>query len=568
MNHRIVKLSAILSVMILVSLACGFGSKKSTEEMEPNEPVQEENNISGEDNDILGEEFRSEVGGFSIRKVKGYGFNDVFGIIAMNAPDANQEVGPGLTIFGGITEGEVEYTNETMLEKFKTESTAIEVGGSKKIKVNNIPGLLVDIGGKYDDQPIKGQLVIVMVNPTQQFNILAIAPEPRWDELKPKFDAVLRSAEFFEPDPDAVSDEPELSSEPTISENPSNASYQDGDTIRQWATSAVASSEYGSSDWAAHQATGEPNVDDCNDNVNAWASASSNTLEWLELTYDVPVVPSEINIYQSYNPSQVVEVQVIDTEGATYTIWTGEPEETTYCPDLMTITIELDYEIIVNKVVVVVDQSILGLGWVEIDAVELVGTARGSTQVSSSQSDVPVPSSGGGDVPDNYSGWMADDLYQGYIQVKINKTNVSELDQLLGTPGKKSTDSWKPRPDHANTFLWDLGKDNKIYIGVLTDGTVYKKSISPQFVPQDFQLDTVNKTNYQKLDDMYAKTLAIAYVDMANLLKSPGFLREAYTADGKIKEQYEWYAPNGDHIGGFFIDGKLTGIAGLVYIQK
>ena len=472
------------------------------------------------------------------------------------------------TIFGGITEGEVEYTNETMLEKFKAESDAIEVGDSKKIKVNNIPGLLVDIGGKYDDQPIKGQLVIVMVTPTQQFNILALAPEPRWDELKPKFDAVLRSAEFFEPDPDAVAEENTMESEPVVSENQTDTDYQEGDLIRQWATSASASSEFGSSDWAAHQATGEPNVDDCGDNANAWASEAPNQLEWLELTYDVAVVPSEINIYQSYNPSQVVEVQVMDTEGATYTIWTGEPQETAYCPDLMTITIELDYEIVVNKVVVVVDQSIWSVGWDEIDAVELVGTAKGSPHISSSQNDDPVPSSGGGDVPDNYSGWMADNLYQGFIQVKINETNLSELDQLMGTPGRKSTENWKPRPDHANTFLWELDDDYLIYISVITDGTVYKKSISPQFVPPDYELDTVNKANYQKLEDMYAKMLAIQYADMANLLESPGFLREAYLADGKIKEQFEWYAPNGDHIGGFFIDGKLTGIAGLIYMTE
>jgi hypothetical protein len=143
--------------------------------------------------------------------------------------------------------------------------------------------------------------------------------------------------------------------------------------IRQWAASATASSEYGTVSWTAKQATGEPDVPDCGDNSLAWAPFNDDTLEWIELTYDIPVVPSEINIYQSYNPSQVVEVDVISTSGTTYTVWQGDAEALSYCPDVMSITIDLQETVTINKVVVVIDQSILGLGWNEIDAVELVG---------------------------------------------------------------------------------------------------------------------------------------------------------------------------------------------------
>jgi hypothetical protein len=147
----------------------------------------------------------------------------------------------------------------------------------------------------------------------------------------------------------------------------------DGQYLRQWAISATASSEYGSTSWTAMQATGAPNVDECGDNSQAWASFSNNTLEWIELTYATPVVPTEINIYQSYNPSQVVQVDVISPDGITYTVWTGTPEFVEFCPDLMTITVDLDEEILAKKVVVIIDQSVLKTSWNEIDAVELVG---------------------------------------------------------------------------------------------------------------------------------------------------------------------------------------------------
>jgi hypothetical protein len=42
----------------------------------------------------------------------------------------------------------------------------------------------------------------------------------------------------------------------------------------------------------------------------------------------------------------------------------------------MTITFEPNQVMLVNKMIVTIDQSVLGLGWNEIDAVELVGTAE------------------------------------------------------------------------------------------------------------------------------------------------------------------------------------------------
>jgi hypothetical protein len=170
--------------------------------------------------------------------------------------------------------------------------------------------------------------------------------------------------------------------------------------------------------------------------------------------------------------------------------------------------------------------------------------------------------------PGSYDGWMSGPTYQGYVNVIIGETRVGQLDALMGMAGKRSTESWKPRDDHADTFIYDTGQDKMvIYIGVTTDDIVYKKSISPTTRPSDYALASVTRQAYEELDSIYKRDKAIPYAVMAELLKSPGFLREAILQqDGKLKTVYEWYAPNGDRISGIFFEGLLTGMAGLAYI--
>jgi hypothetical protein len=339
--------------------------------------------------------------------------------------------------------------------------------------------------------------------------------------------------------------------------------------IRQWAVSAKASSQYGASSWNAEQAIGEPNVTECGDNGLAWASeSSSSALDWIELTYATPVVPTAINIHQSYNPSQVIEVDLIDTAGTTYTAWQGSPKKVSTCPDLMTITFDKKQEMLVEKVVVIVDQSILDLGWNEIDAVELVGISEGGQPI-----DKPVATvepSQNADVPNTFTGWMAGSAYQGYLKVIPGKTRGDELDSLIGIKGKKSTENWKPRPNHADTFIFDFGKDEmRAFISVTTDGVVYSKSISPNTYPADFQLDTVKKATYDQLDTIYKRDKAVPYNVLANMLGHPGFMsQQVLREDGRLETNYNWYAANGDRIAGIFFDGVITGIAGLAYIPK
>ena len=534
----------------MLSLACNLGKKSS---------------------DLLGEEYRSEEGGFSINKVNDFSFDDTIGIVNMTAPDASPETGPGIMVMGGLMEEEM--SNEDLLETMKAQASTIEVGKPKKTKVDGVSGLLADLSGEYQDVTIKGKIFMAMVSPKQEFVMMGLAPKEEWKDLEPIYDAVLDTVTFFEAAPysGSISADGEVSN--LLSSGPQ--------VIHQWASDATAGSEYSSTEWSAGQAIGAPDVDICGDNPNAWASAYSTGEDWIELTYDVPVNPTEINIIQSYSPSQVVEVDIVDLNGDTWIAWSGEPVEVDTCPDQMTISIELEEPLYINRVVVFIDQGVLDTDYVEIDAVELVGYPEGEMAVASSDEPVTEPEEPAVSVevemdedlpvPTNYTGWMADDVYQGWIKVIINETKEKNLDKIMTIKGTKSTENWKPRPDHKDTYIYEIGPDEmKAFISVTTEGIVYKKSISPNTYPPNYALDTVNQANYDILNADYKEDYVIHYAAMANLLESPGFLRESYyrTDDDTLVELYEWLAPNGDRISGAFYNGKLTGIAGLAYIPK
>ena len=143
--------------------------------------------------------------------------------------------------------------------------------------------------------------------------------------------------------------------------------------IRQWASTASASSEYGTDGWSAKQATGAPNTTECTDSVNAWASLTyTDGIEWLEVGYDTPVAPTQINIYETYYPGQVVTVEVRDESGNLQTVWQGEAHVESQCPRVFTVDVAgIDYK--VTAVRVSLDQSAANY-WGEVDAIELVGT--------------------------------------------------------------------------------------------------------------------------------------------------------------------------------------------------
>lgn len=375
-------------------------------------------------NDLLGDQFTSPDGSFSLRKPFGYTLQQDGNVVSFSAADAHPEIGPMLMVMGGDTG--IEMENDALFEQTSASLSVLEFGRPKKVTINGVKGLLAGGSAEYEGEPVEGQLFVAMFSPTQQFNLVGFAPKDRSKELIKLFDAVLDSVSFL-----AV--ENAASAIVTGNSDPAPAVIE---PLRQWASSALASSEYSRTDYSASKATGAPDVEDCGDNINAWASLKPDTEEWLELTYDVPVVPTEINIYQSYNPSAVVEVDLVDTNGEIWVAWTGQPEAVEYCPDLMTITIELEQEILVGQVVVFIDQRATGWGWTEIDAVELVGFPEGQSPASGSKgktadSGQPVasgqPASGGSSAfsPDSLASGAFIYRVSGYENELIESDSVS-----------------------------------------------------------------------------------------------------------------------------------------------
>jgi hypothetical protein len=162
---------------------------------------------------------------------------------------------------------------------------------------------------------------------------------------------------------------------PTAMPIPTNTVANMGDLYRQWASGGEATSEFGSVSWTASQAAGAPDTPTCGDFGSAWASSSSNGLDSLTMYfYDQPVIPTQINIVQSYNPSQVIKVELLDANGQynDATIYQAAPASVNQCPYTLSIPVTgITY--LVMGVRITIDQSVLGLGWNEIDAVELVG---------------------------------------------------------------------------------------------------------------------------------------------------------------------------------------------------
>lgn len=147
----------------------------------------------------------------------------------------------------------------------------------------------------------------------------------------------------------------------------------DDDLVSQWAQEAEAGSSFSDPEWSAQQATGRPDTFRCGDLQTAWASAAPDSVDWLELQYETAVYVTAVNVHQSFNPNQVAQVQLIAPDGEALTIYERPPVPVDQpCPFTLSVEIEKT-ERRYAAVRLSVDQSSLGLGWNEIDAVELVG---------------------------------------------------------------------------------------------------------------------------------------------------------------------------------------------------
>ena len=172
--------------------------------------------------------------------------------------------------------------------------------------------------------------------------------------------------------------EPDETATPIPTLDPTQAAaerYPSSGVIYQWGISAEASSEFADPEWAAEQAAGAPDLASCGDFQFAWASAASDSIETIEISYSRPVYPLEVIIHQTHNPDQVVKVEVLDPEtGRYYTVLQKNPIQIDRpCPYQLIVPVE-GIGFATSLVRITVDQSQLGLGWNEIDAVQLIGS--------------------------------------------------------------------------------------------------------------------------------------------------------------------------------------------------
>ncbi|NJN66632.1 MAG: PQQ-binding-like beta-propeller repeat protein [Chloroflexaceae bacterium] len=289
------------------------------------------------------------------------------------------------------TEVEGEVSPDAILDAFVESgelTNAVLADQREDVVIGGVPGRAVDIVSVENEAGAsggQGRMAVAVNEDNMTLIMFGLAPTDTWDlDL---FDATMATVRFFEPAPE--SEEPDItdgapaeatpgaSSETTTREVPgdSTMTLPGGEEVRQWALSATASSEYGTDSWTAAQATGEPDTTTCGDYGTAWASSDSTTVEWLEVQFATPVTPTQVNIIQTYNPSQVSKVELRDTDGLYHEVYSAVPETVEApCPYTLSIPVEAaDATYLADGVKITVDQSVVGTSWNEIDAVELVG---------------------------------------------------------------------------------------------------------------------------------------------------------------------------------------------------
>lgn len=142
--------------------------------------------------------------------------------------------------------------------------------------------------------------------------------------------------------------------------------------VRQFAASAVATSQISDLDWGAVQAAGPPNTEACGDARTAWATAEPNAQASITLYYPQLVYPTRVLVYQSMNPGLIIQVTVTDTFGEVHTVYQSPPQFTGTCP--FTLLVDIGYmDDPANTVTIYIDQASSTVGRIEIDAVELIG---------------------------------------------------------------------------------------------------------------------------------------------------------------------------------------------------
>lgn len=379
-----------LVVLMLAMLACGGGGNSG----DNNEEATNAPATATPDPAANFTSYTSETSGVIVSYPPDWAMDDTFFLqlasdeTLFSSTDANE--GALMAFFSDTPANMGGSDPTTILTSMAADLTAdggmAMQGDPTPLTVKGQNGAIVDISGTADDgTPLTG-FIAALVKADWATVVLAVTPTTGSENFLPTMRAVLNTVEVTSAP--APAEEPTLepivepTAEPTaapttapvvepVATEDAGGGNAAAEPISQWATSAIASSEFSSS-WGATNVIGAPDTPECGDYTTAWASSSSGGVDWIEVYYDTPVYATQINIYESYNPDQVVSVEVFDLDGNVTEVYTQSPEGFDLCPMVLSIDLA-QTDTLIYGVRINVDQSVLSLGWNEIDAVELVG---------------------------------------------------------------------------------------------------------------------------------------------------------------------------------------------------
>ncbi len=193
------KMLITLSILALAVSACSL-FKGSKDKEKPNEVLMEKT-------------VRSRSGGFEFQPLEGYKVAEAAGIASMFLPGGDEQSGPGMILSGLIFDQAVslELAEAVIVKTYP----AYTFDKSKPIQVDKIKGLSLEFSSTYhapdgiilekpgadEGEEIQGRIIVVMLNPTQQFRCILLAPADQWKDMRHKFDKVLDSVHLFEIQP-------------------------------------------------------------------------------------------------------------------------------------------------------------------------------------------------------------------------------------------------------------------------------------------------------------------------------------------------------------------------------
>ena len=135
MKNRSTLISLTMAMLILASLSCSLPGGL----------------LSGSSK-YLGETYLSEEGGYSLKKIKDFSFEEEWGWLSMISPEGNETTGPAIFIIGGSSGDDV-TVDSLMSEMTSNSSDEIQVENSKNFKVDGASGKMAEINSQVVRHP-------------------------------------------------------------------------------------------------------------------------------------------------------------------------------------------------------------------------------------------------------------------------------------------------------------------------------------------------------------------------------------------------------------------------------